>query len=37
LPNPKTSDENPYVPKNSPAIGDLFGNFDFDDRENGDR
>jgi phospholipase C len=30
LPNPKTSDENPYVPQNSPAIGDLWGNFDFD-------
>ena len=30
LPSPKTSDENPYVPQNSPAIGDLWGNFDFD-------
>lgn len=29
LPNPKTSEENPYVPKNSPAIGDLWGNFSF--------
>jgi phospholipase C len=29
LPNPKTSDDNPYVPLNSPAIGDLFGNFKF--------
>jgi len=29
LPNPKTTDENPYVPKNSPAIGDLWGNFSF--------
>ena len=26
LPNPRTSDDNPYVPHNSPAIGDLFGN-----------
>ena len=31
LPNPKTSDDNPYVPLNSPAIGDLFGNFSFAD------
>ena len=23
LPNPVTSDDNPYVPKNRPAIGDL--------------
>jgi phospholipase C len=29
LPNPKTSQDNPYVPKNSPAIGDLFDMFDF--------
>jgi phospholipase C len=29
LPNPKTSDDNPYVPRNSPAIGDLWGNFSF--------
>jgi phospholipase C len=29
LPNPKTTDDNPYVPRNSPAIGDLFGNFSF--------
>ncbi|HEY2138274.1 MAG TPA: alkaline phosphatase family protein [Xanthobacteraceae bacterium] len=29
LPNPKTSDDNPYVPQNSPAIGDLFGDFSF--------
>jgi len=31
LPNPRTSDDNPYVPQNSPAIGDLFGNFSFAD------
>ena len=31
LPNPKTSDENPYVPLNSPALGDLWGNFRFAD------
>jgi phospholipase C len=36
LPNPETSDENPYVPQNRPAIGDLWGNFDFGQKENGD-
>jgi phospholipase C len=36
LPNPKTSEENPYVPVNSPAIGDLFGNFKFGDHDDGD-
>jgi phospholipase C len=29
LPNPRTSFDNPYVPLNSPAIGDLFDLFDF--------
>jgi phospholipase C len=29
LPNPKTAWDNPYVPLNSPAIGDLFDAFDF--------
>ena len=29
LPNPQTSDDNPYVPLNRPAIGDLWGNFSF--------
>lgn len=29
LPNPKHELLNPYVPKNSPAIGDLFDLFDF--------
>ena len=34
LPNPKTNDENPYVPANMPAIGDLFDMFSFfDDKE----
>jgi phospholipase C len=33
LPNPRTSDDNPYVPRNSPAIGDLFGNFSFADQD----
>ena len=30
FPNPKSDDDNAYVPKNSPAIGDLFDLFDFD-------
>ncbi|MGA7805858.1 alkaline phosphatase family protein [Bradyrhizobium sp.] len=30
LPNPQTSSDNPYVPTNRPAIGDLWGNFAFD-------
>ena len=29
LPNPKTAENNPYVPVNGPAIGDLWGNFCF--------
>jgi len=29
LPNPVTKDANPYVPVNSPAIGDLWDLFDF--------
>jgi phospholipase C len=33
LPNPQTSDDNPYVPQNRPAIGDLWGNFSFADRD----
>jgi phospholipase C len=28
-PNPKVDEDNPYVPKNSPAIGDLMGLFRF--------
>jgi phospholipase C len=36
LPNPKTSDDNPYVPQNRPAIGDLWGNFSFADRDGAD-
>lgn len=32
LPNPITSKENPYVPTNSPAIGDLMGMFNFGHR-----
>jgi phospholipase C len=30
LPNPKAEWDNPYVPTNTPAIGDLFDLFDFD-------
>jgi phospholipase C len=30
FPNPKSFDDNPYAPRNSPAIGDLFDLFDFD-------
>jgi len=30
LPNPITAANNPYVPLNMPAIGDLFDMFDFD-------
>jgi phospholipase C len=29
LPNPRAEKDNPYVPVNSPAIGDLFDVFDF--------
>ena len=31
LPNPKMDDDNPYVPTNMPAIGDLFDMFKFGD------
>jgi phospholipase C len=31
LPNPITEHDNPYVPNNSPAIGDLFDMFKFPD------
>ncbi len=35
LKNPRVEDDNPYVPVNSPAIGDLFDMFRFDnDRDN---
>jgi phospholipase C len=27
--NPKVRDDNPYVPVNSPALGDLLDLFDF--------
>jgi phospholipase C len=32
LPNPHAHKDNPYVPVNSPAIGDLFDMFDFGDK-----
>ena len=32
LPNPKMRDDQPYVPKNMPALSDLFDMFDFDHR-----
>jgi phospholipase C len=31
LPNPRVNDDNPYVPVNMPAIGDMFDMFDFGD------
>jgi phospholipase C len=40
LPNPVSEKDNPYVPVNSPAIGDLFDMFHFDrdgDRDEDDR
>jgi phospholipase C len=30
LPNPQMDPQHPYVPKNMPAVGDLFDMFDFD-------
>jgi phospholipase C len=35
FPNPIVDDSNPYVPVNSPALGDLFDMFHFD--RDGDR
>ncbi|TMD93678.1 MAG: alkaline phosphatase family protein [Chloroflexi bacterium] len=32
LPDPQSGDDDPYVPRNAPAIGDLMGLFDFDHR-----
>jgi phospholipase C len=29
FPNPVTGEDNPYVPTNTPAIGDLFDLFNF--------
>jgi acid phosphatase len=33
LPNPTTKDNNPYVPTNAPAIGNLFDLFDFNNAQ----
>jgi phospholipase C len=33
LPNPKTERGNPYIPVNTPAIGDLWSMFSFADRD----
>jgi phospholipase C len=37
FPNPVADDENPYVPLNSPALGDLFDLFHFDHDGDHDR
>jgi phospholipase C len=37
FPNPRADEDNPYVPTNSPAIGDLFDLFDFDHGHDHDR
>jgi phospholipase C len=37
LPNPKTREDNPYVPRNMPAISDLFEMFDFGRHHDDDR
>jgi phospholipase C len=37
LPNPRTNWNNPYVPTNGPAIGDLFSLFDFGGDDDGRR
>jgi phospholipase C len=36
LPNPRMDDDNPYVPRNMPAVSDLFDMFDFDRDGRGD-
>lgn len=37
FPNPRVDEDNPYVPLNSPALGDLFDLFDFDHGHDGGR
>jgi phospholipase C len=37
FPNPRVDDDNPYVPLNSPALGDLFDLFRFDHDHDGGR
>jgi phospholipase C len=36
LPSPHASEANPYVPLNSPAIGDMMDMFDFDEGHHGE-
>jgi len=36
LPNPRLKDDNPYIPSNMPAIGDLFDLFNFDQGHDAD-
>jgi phospholipase C len=36
FPNPQASRDNPYVPLNSPALGDLFDMFNFDQGDRND-
>jgi phospholipase C len=36
FPNPVVEDDNPYVPLNSPALGDLFDLFNFGEQSNQD-
>ena len=36
LPNPVAHEDDVYVPRKSPAIGDLFEMFDFDHERDGD-
>jgi phospholipase C len=36
LPNPVQDDDNTYVPRNMPAIGDLFDLFNFEDQDQND-
>jgi len=35
LPNPQMDPQHPYVPKNMPAVGDLFDMFDFSQNDQG--
>jgi phospholipase C len=37
FPNPVSAEDNPYVPLNSPAVGDLFDMFDFGQAHSGGR
>jgi phospholipase C len=37
FPNPRVDEDNPYVPLNSPAIGDLFDFFHFDSDGDGNK